>query len=71
MTNYTFDEFKEKTGLGTCGIARLCGIEVQQLSRIKNRTIAPHVIRFDEETGDVAVIKLEKTVCSGNLNKRR
>ena len=71
IVELTFSEFKKKTGVGPAELARICGTEKQYVNGYKNRLKGDHVIRYSEETGDVQVVKVEKIMCHGNLNRKR
>lgn len=71
MTESTIGEFCTRMKIGPAAIARACGVERQYINDFKNKRLHPHIIRYNEDTGDIAVIKTEKIMCSGNLNRER
>ena len=68
----SIEELEEKKGIGPSLLGRLCGDDKQSINRIKNkvsgRVNQPHVVRYNEKTGEIQIVKCEKIVGVGNLN---
>ena len=71
VTDCTIKEFCERMGIGPAAVANACGVEKQYINNIKTRLKHPHVVRYDEKTGDIQIVKVEKIMCHGNLNRKR
>ena len=71
VTESTIIDFCEKMGIGPAAIANACGVERQYINNFKYKFKHPHIVRYNEVTGDISVVKTEKIMCSGNLNRKR
>ena len=70
-TDSEIGEFCEKMNIKPSDLAKACGIESQYIYNMKNRRKQPHVVRHNAETGSVELIRTERIMCHGNLNRSR
>lgn len=70
MTESTIGEFCKKMDIGPAAIANACGVDRQYINDFKNKRKHQHIVRYNEDTGDISVVKTEKIMCSGNLKRK-
>ena len=71
VTESTIEEFCKKMQIGPAAIANACGVDRQYINDFKNKRKHQHIVRYNQETGDISVVKTEKIMCHGNLNRKR
>ena len=71
VTESTIEKFCEDMNIGPAAIANACSVERQYINNFKHKFKQPHIVRYNEKTGDIWVVKTEKIMCSGNLTRKR
>lgn len=71
FVDYTIDEFCKKMNIGPSALASVCGVNRQYIYDLKNIRKHHYVVRHNESSNDIRIIKTEKTMCHGNLKKER
>lgn len=67
----SINEFCKAKNVTLAELARVCGTTKQNINNLQTRAKHPHVVRYDEKTGDVQIVKVEKIMCHGNLKRKR